>query len=282
MISSIKKAITNLPLSIWVISIFVFITSLLFSWLLFDNIPHVHDEIAYLFQAKIFSLGKLYVPSPCGSEFFDFPHIINNGRWYSQYPPGFPFLLMLGLLVRAPWLINPLLGSLSIIIFFKIGNLIYGRRAGIISALLGATSPFLLIMSSTFMSHPSCMFFLAGFLLLFFYSLKELTLLRGIGMGICLGMAIIIRPFSAVLFSLPILAFYIFMIFKNKLNRRMVSHLWGFFFSVSFFMGLFLVFNFLTNGHPLRTGYEVCYGRDVLPGFGHKGCYQVAHTPYLG
>ena len=42
----------------------------------FERVPHLEDEVAYLFQAKVFALGRMYVPSP-------------------RYPPSFfaPFVL---------------------------------------------------------------------------------------------------------------------------------------------------------------------------------------------
>jgi len=80
----------------------VFLTTNLISLYVFNRTPHVHDEAAYNFQAKIFLKGRLYVPSPCAKEIFDFPHVVNNGRWYSQYPPGFPALLSIGYIFKAP------------------------------------------------------------------------------------------------------------------------------------------------------------------------------------
>ncbi|MFB0564999.1 MAG: hypothetical protein ACETWK_04905, partial [Candidatus Aminicenantaceae bacterium] len=103
-------------------SLFVFIFTNLFSFFVFHHIPHINDEISYLFQANIFKSGKLYAPSSCEKEFFNFTHIINNGKWYSQYTPGYPFLLMLALFINAPWLLNPLLAALSIILFYFLGK----------------------------------------------------------------------------------------------------------------------------------------------------------------
>ncbi len=91
-----KKA--GVPLPVILASVFVFVFCNLFSYFVFNHIPHVHDEIDYLFQAKLFRSGRLFAPSPCAKEAFDFPHMINNGRWYSQYTPGYPFLLTLGLI----------------------------------------------------------------------------------------------------------------------------------------------------------------------------------------
>jgi hypothetical protein len=67
------------------------LATLFMSHFVFDQIPHVQDSIAQLFQAKIFASGRLYATSHPLREFFDYTHMINNGKWYSQYPPGMRF-----------------------------------------------------------------------------------------------------------------------------------------------------------------------------------------------
>ncbi len=90
-----------------------FLVTATIAYAVLDHIPHVQDSIAQLFQAKIFKMGALYAPLPPHKEFFDYTNIINDSRWYSQYPPGHSLLLMLGLFLGAPWLIGPLLGAFS-------------------------------------------------------------------------------------------------------------------------------------------------------------------------
>jgi len=41
------------------------------------------------------------------SYYYD--NMVFTSRWYSQYPPGHSFLLMMGVLCNTPWIINPLL-----------------------------------------------------------------------------------------------------------------------------------------------------------------------------
>ena len=90
----------------------------LIAYVVLNHIPHVQDSIAQLFQAKVFKMGEIYAPVPPLKEFFDYTNIINDGKWYSQYPFGHSLLLMAGLFWGAPWLVNPLLGSCSLFIFF--------------------------------------------------------------------------------------------------------------------------------------------------------------------
>lgn len=263
-----------------VCALFVFILTNVLSYFIFDHIPHVHDEIGYLFQAKIFKLGRLYVSSPPAREFFNFPHIINNGQWYSQYTPGYPFLLLLGLVLGVPWILNPLLAAFSIVIFFFLGKEIFNKTVGLLASILGTISIWFLLMSSTMMSHTSCMFFLALFLLFLFRSLKNPTIANGVFAALSLGMALLIRPYTSFLVSLPFLVFYAvhqFIKIKSKTKNAVAFTL-----AMTLVLSILMVYNTLTNGNPLRMGYIVCYGEEVLPGFGVSGCYDFLHTPHRG
>ena len=274
------KKILQIPWQVWVCAIFVFIFSALFSYIVLDHIPHIHDEIAYLFQAKIFKLGKLYVPSPCAKKSFDFSHIINNGKWYCQYPPFHPFFLMLGLFIGVPWLVNPFFAALSILLIFLLGTEIYNEKIGIFAALLGSLSIWFLVMSSTMLSHISCMFFVLLFLLFLFRSIKNPTVLNGLLAGIGLGGAYLIRPYHSFLISLPFLIYLSIKFFENVKKR--FKNILTFGLMVTIFISILLVYNRKTNDDPFTLGYNVCYGKDLSLGFGHSSYLEYAHTPLLG
>jgi 4-amino-4-deoxy-L-arabinose transferase-like glycosyltransferase len=274
----IKKL--HIPWPVAVCALLVFVLTNLLSYFLFDHIPHVHDEIDYLFQAKIFKLGRLSVPSPPAKEFFDFPHIINNGRWYSQYTPGYPFLLLLGFVMGAPWMLNPFLASCSIVLFYFLGKEIFNKTVGLFTSLLGAISIWFLLMSSTMMSHTSCMFFLALFLLFLFRSLRNPSVANGICAALALGMGFLIRPYTSFLISLPLLVFYT--VNQSLKLKSTVKNLAAFTLTMILVLSVLMAYNTATNGDPFLMGYIVCYGKEVLPGFGISGCYDFIHTPYQG
>lgn len=274
----IKKV--PIPWPVVISAIFVFILTNVLSYFLFNHIPHIHDEIDYLFQAKIFKINRLYVPSPPAKDFFDFPHMINNGRWYSQYTPGYPFLLLLGLLLGAPWILNPLLAAFAIVIFYFLGKEIFNKTVGLLTSILGAISIWFLLMSSTMMSHTSCLFFLSLFLLFLFRSLRKPSIANGVFAALSLGMALLIRPYTSFLISLPILTFYaLSQLRKFKLTFKNLA---AFTLAMILPLSILMSYNTATNGDPLLMGYIVCYGKEVLPGFGISGCYDFIHTPYQG
>jgi hypothetical protein len=224
--------------------------------------------------------GKLYSPSPCGKEFFDFTHMINNGKWYSQYPFGYPLLLVLGLLLKAPWIVNPLFAAFSIIIFYFLGREVYNKKTGIIAAALGTVSIWFLLMSSTMMSHTSCMFFTSVFLLFLFRSLKNPSLTNGIFSGLGLGMVLVIRPYTAFFISLPFLIFYVFKLLRNWRKNLKNATAFAIILLISIFS--LLLYNHLTNGNLLTFGYEVSHGKAHGIGFNKTGYTDIPHTVFLG
>lgn len=269
-----------LPLLVLLCAGFVFAATNAVSALVFDHTPHVHDELSNLFQAKIFALGKVTVASPSPREAFDFPHVVNNGRWYSQYPPGFPLLLALGWALGMPWVVNPALAALATIVFYLLGKEIYGEAEGRLAAVLGALSLWFLLMSSTMMSHTSSMLFYALFLLFSFRSLSTPSFRNGLLAGAALGMALLIRPFNAALIAAPMLAFGAVRLVRDR--RREGTALAGLAIALLIAVAVLLAYNQATNGHPLRWGYTERYGAAHGLGFGRAGYMGVPHSPGLG
>jgi len=193
-----------------------------------------------------------------------------------MYTPGWPFLLMLGLIFRAPWIVNPLLASLAIFLFYFLGKEIYNRQIGLLTSFLGAASIWFLLMSSTMMSHTSSLFFACFFLLYLFRSLKNPSLANGVLTGIGLGIAFLIRPYNAVLFSTPFLVYYAFHFFKEMKLR--LKNAMAFALTTIAFISVLLIYNQLTNGNPFKMGYIATYGKEVLPGLGNSPFTDVALT----
>lgn len=270
----------SIPCIVWISAAFVLSFCMIFSAVILDGIPHVTDEAVYVFQAKIFNLGRVTVSSPCAPDAFDYPHMINNGRWYGQYPPGYPLLLMPWVALGIPWLLNPLLAGLSIFVFYYLGAEIYGRRIGILTSLLAAMSIWLLIRSATMFSHPSCMFFMSIFMLAFFRWLRLNSMSNACLLSFSLGMAFLIRPSTVIFMGLPFVATIIRIFFGEMRKRRadaIAMILVGF-----SFLALFGIYNQQTNGHPLTLGYSALYGSEAVYGFGKVGFTETPHSLYLG
>lgn len=270
----------RVPWPVFAAAVFAFLCCALYSNFVFERVPHVHDEMCYLFQAETFQMGRLYVASPCAPGSFDFPHMVNNGRWYSMYTPGFPLLLLIGLLFHAPWLVNPLFAALTVFLLYFLGMEVYDRRVGLLAAVLGGTSIWLLLMSATMMSHTTSMFFNGLFLLYALKSFMRPLARYGLAAGASLGMAFLIRPGNAPLFALPFLIVLTVLFLQNMRTR--FKNMAAFVLAAGAFVGLLLVYNQLTNGSPLKMGYIVQHGREYAVIFGRAATLDYEYTPHLG
>lgn len=240
--------------------IICFLATGLTAYTVLGGIPHVEDSIAQLFQAKIFKQGMLYAPLPPHKEFFDYTNIINDERWYSQYPPGHSLLLTAGLLAGTPWLIGPLLGTLSLMLFYLVTKTMYGEhRIIMVSSCLLLLSPFFLFMSSSYMNHTSTLFFLLLFLYAYLKMFASDSRWYALLAGLSLGYAAAIRPLDAVAFAAPfaIYAGHCLCRKRGVSKQQMACFILG----AAFVVLLLLLYNKLTTGNPFTFGYGKKYPR---------------------
>lgn len=273
----------SIPLPILLASLFALELTLaaIISTSVFERIPHVQDSIAQLFHAKILARGHLTAPSPPLPQFFTQQHVIvAAGRWYSQYPPGHIGVLALGVLAGAPWLVNPLLGALTVVTLYFVGRELWDDRTGRLCAVLGLLSPFVLFMSSEFMNHASALLGTTLFILCFARSLRLSSVLWGLAAGLALGFVGTIRPFSAAGVALPFAVFGLWQLLACR-RRQLLAPVLAMCAGVGVMVGLLLAFNSATNGSALVFGYHVLWGRGHDPGFGHSG-WGEPHTPLAG
>jgi hypothetical protein len=132
---------------------------LLLEWFVFQRFPATPDEFAYVFQAKILATGSVTAPAHPLQAFFTSAFIAeSDGRLFSIMPPGWSFFLAPWVRAGLPWVANPLLSSLSVLLLFWIGAAVYNRTIGCAAAVLMAVSPFFAYMSGTFFAHPLSLF----------------------------------------------------------------------------------------------------------------------------
>ena len=186
---------------------------------IFEHVPHSEDEVAYLFQAKIFAQNRITVPTPPNDYAFWTPFVIDyEGARFGKYPPGWPLLLSIGVRLGAPWLTNAGLAVLSLAIIAYLGKKIYSAVVGLWAAGLGLIAPGFLFLSSSLFSHTATLFWIVVALLALAYlvhSERNLTL-YAIGLGIALGMIFITRPFDAIVLGLPIGVFLLVLLIRQE------------------------------------------------------------------
>ncbi|GAB4467475.1 MAG: hypothetical protein Kow00124_00410 [Anaerolineae bacterium] len=181
-----------------------------------ERIPHLEDEAAYLYQARVFARGALWGPPAPDERLFSTPFVLTiEGRRVGKYSIGWPLLLSLGERLGAGWLLNPLLGAISVALIYALARDLYDRRTAITAAILAGSSPLFLIQSSTFMSHAAAALWMALYL---WAVLRAARAGRTAGRaavrswaliaGIALGMLALTRPFTALAAAIPSVALF--------------------------------------------------------------------------
>ena len=239
-------------LSLLVVLCIIF--SLVISSVVFQDSIVSSDEWSYLIQAHIFSHGRLAVPSPMHREFFDYAHIVNNGRYYSKYPPGWPVLLAIGVFLGAPRLVNPLLGAGTLLLLYAMGKKLYTPQIALLASLFALASPYFLFNTASYFAHTASLFFIALLLFLLMQGWQERSSLYFFLAGISGSASFLVRPFDQCVVLIPVGVFLVVSRVRKQLGTKHVA-----LFGLGQLNGflLFLLYNTLQNGHPFMTGYHV-------------------------
>ena len=138
-----------------VVAIWVTLLAAVASYAVFERVPHIDDSVSNYFQAKYFAAGHLFLPAPPDAESFQVDQmIIEPTKWYGYAFPGWPMVLALGVRSGVPWLVNPILGGILILLGHALVRRRYDRGTANRVTLLLAVSPWLVFMSAEFMAHP--------------------------------------------------------------------------------------------------------------------------------
>lgn len=122
----------------------------------YERHPHVQDEVKYLLQARYFANGMLAMPAPPVPDAFRL-YLIDVGPrgWYSVVTPGWPMILAIGEFLRVPWLVNPVLTGVNVILLYLLARSLYDRRTARVAALLLLCSPMHIFLGMTYMAQPA-------------------------------------------------------------------------------------------------------------------------------
>lgn len=250
----------------------------------FSRRPLLIDEVAQLWQAQRYAEGRLWIPAPAHREFFSFLHLVDVGdRVYAQFPPGGPFMLWLGVLGGAPWLVGPIVGALCVWLFARIARAAEpdgSDRWVIGAAALFACTPFAVFMFGSYMNHVTSLFWIlvASAALVTVVPKERASWLAVFLVGFGYGAAATIRPLDAFAFALPGAIWLIARAGRSS-RRWMENVVAGIGVAVPFAAMMYVNIN--TTGHPLRFGYEVLWGATHGLGF-HAAPWGEPHTPLRG
>jgi hypothetical protein len=236
--------------------------------------PHVQDSVAYLFQAKTYALGRLWVPLPPHPQFFvhEFIVMTSDGRWFGKYPPGWPMILSLGVLVGAPWVVDPICGALCLGVLYLMGRDIFNVRVGLLAAALGLAAPFWIFLSGSMMAHTSGLLFtLLGVCGLWRAGQPPQRVWAPILAGVAIGIALLIRPYDELVIVAPFAWYCLWAIARRPIEglKAYVPAL----VAVLPFVIAFFLYNKLLTGSYLLPPQELWWAWDKV-GFGpDKGIF---------
>jgi hypothetical protein len=219
-------------------------------------------------------------------------------RVYSQFPAGGPFMLWLGVLAGAPWLVGPVSGALSVLLFARLARAAEpgaGDRWVTGATVLFALTPFGVFMFGSHMNHVTALLWI----LVAVVSLvtlvgvdpagaaaaapdrparRSVAALPAMTLGLGLGAAATIRPLDAFAFALPAAVWLV--VRAGRCPRRWLENvIAGIGVAVPFLAMMYV--NVQTTGHPLKFGYEVLWGTSHGLGF-HAAPWGEPHTPLRG
>lgn len=169
------------------------------AYFVYQNHPHVPDEVVYLYHARYFAQGMLSMPLPPVPEAFNLDLMTyETARWYSPVPPGWPAVLSIGVWLGAPWLINPALNALAVLLAYVLLRDIYNRRFARFALLLLCSSPWFVFMGMNFMTHALSLVCTLAAAIAVARLRKHRSLGWAIPGGIAIGFMAMIRPLEGL------------------------------------------------------------------------------------
>lgn len=209
--------------------------------------PNSSDEYVYLFQGETLSDFRFHdSPHPL-RQFFNFNHLFQSDQiWIGRFPPGWPLILALAILLHVPlFLVNLIIGIITLFVFYKFVKTRYNSKIAFWSLLILGSSSFFIFNSASFFSHTLALLCSLLFAICLLKALDGNRPNFAFIAGVFIGLSFITRYYSAILFALPF-GFYLF-----KYNIKVVSKVL-LFTIIGFIPFLFFLFyyNYKITGNP--------------------------------
>jgi hypothetical protein len=169
------------------------------AWFVYERHPHIPDEVVYLYQARTLAAGSLSLPAPPVPEAFSIYMMPTAAeRWYSPFPPGWPALLAGGTLVGLPWIVNPFLAAVGVLLTYFLVSELHSRRLALLVVLLLCASPWYVFMAMSFMSHVATLVLALAAALAMLRARRGCRASWGLAAGLLTGLLSLVRPLDAV------------------------------------------------------------------------------------
>lgn len=259
-----------------------FFLSVGFAYYIFDRAPTTADEVAQLWHAKMLLAGRLALPADPNPEFFAIDNVLDQGRWYSEYPIGGPAVLALGVLTKLPWILNPILAGATTATLYALMRRMYPEAQARAIAALFCWMPMVVFMSGSYMNHVPVLLFAVVALLALVEWERALTPKRrkvsAAIIGLAVGAAATIRPLDAMVVATCIGVFQLIVVTRDR--SRIPEMLFTAAGGLVAIVPL-LYANLATTGGATKFAYEVLWGDAHRIGF-HMDPWGTDHTVARG
>ena len=260
-----------------------FVASSIIAWTVFEAVPHIEDEHAYLFQARLFAHGKVYRDLPPEPASFFVPFVVEvDGRQFSKYPPGYSLLLSVGVALHQGWAVNAVASAAVLLATYGLAHVLYarggGHTTGLLAASIGLASPMFVLLSGSLMSHPTSSAALLGSIWLLMHVRMEPSrhpIVEMLVSGSLFGLAFIIRPWTAFGIGIPFVALAIHDI-QHRNQSPKVFIVW--IAACILVAVIWPLHNWIAAGSPLVNTYRLWWSYDTF-GFGSGLGSRGSHTP---
>jgi len=209
------------------------------------------DEYVYVFQSRILASGHGSAPPPPLPLFFGNVFIgIKDGRWFGQYPPGHPLMLLPAILIGMPRLTPILLAGVNIFLTGLLVRRLFGPGWGTAAALLLLTSPLFLLTGATLLSHETAYFALVVACYAALRAQDGHRMVWSLLAGLGIGALFLTRPWTGVTLGI----FPALLLLRNARDQRrmLVPAAAALVLSGLVFLG----YNRDQTGHAFLTGYD--------------------------
>jgi hypothetical protein len=268
-----------------ILSIAAFFAAAYFSTDVFEGLPHIEDEITYVWQARLAASGKLITESPVCPECFLEPFVIDkDGYRFGKYPPGWPAMLSLGIRLGVRDYLNPFLSTFYVWLAYLLVKKLFDPVTGLISTFLTLFSPFFLMNSGSLLAHPWSLFLMAVFAHGWLDTLDETgkipKWMSATAAMLSMGLLILTRPLTAVGICLPFFIQGVYLLIKGSARQKQSILAIGS--VVAVMSGLYLLWQYRVTGDALQNPYTLYWPYDRIgfgPGYGlHPDGHQLKYA----
>ena len=249
-----NRRLGNMKRTILSLSLLSLLQFILVHFLLLQRFPNSGDEQAYLFQARLFARGQLWVEDPIYDRANPLNHFVRadalddmGGRRFPKYDPGWALLLSVGSKFHAEGLVGPVLGAITVFLLLAYVRKRIGDEFVLPTWLLATLCGFFVCSVANFGNHTATMLCLFGAFLFYDDALEKVNpkpfYLRLLSVGLLLGFCSLIRYLD----WMPLAAWIGFDLLRRKQIKGLAVVILG----CALLLWVHLLYNKMITGNAL-------------------------------